>query len=225
MPSTRSTVACALALAVATAMPSYAAAKPKPKPLPKSVPLVVTDKAGDANGVNGQSHLGGGTPADADPSQSGPGQRTAADILSVALGRLDDGKAVLGLTAVFTLSAAPDQGTIYRVQASTPQCSTFWISYSFPLGGTPSASLRENCTGANVTTPLTASVAGSVITVKAPFSSMPKAVKVGTPLTGLFGETKGHAQGPAVPAAGSVGPTVPTIDDTTVSSGTYKVGS
>jgi hypothetical protein len=205
-----------LALALVAAVGSSAgAATTKAKPLPKPKPLVITDKAGDANGLNSQSHA-----APADPSQAGPGERTAADILSVSLGRLDNGKAVTGLTASFTLGAAPDQGTIYRIQGATADCSTFWISYNFPLGGTPSAALRENCSGTAVSTVLSGVVVkDATITISLPFKDMPKSIKVGTEITGVFGETKGHATTPAA------SPTVPTIDDTETAATSYKVGS
>lgn len=206
----RRTAVLALAIVAVAGSPAFAGAKK----LPTAKPLVITDQAGDANGINSESHI-----APADPSQSGPGQRTAADILSVTLGRLDDGKVVTGLTASFTLSAAPDQGTIYRIQGATADCSTFWISYNFPLGGAPTASLRENCSGTAVSTPLSGVVVkGATITISLPFKDMPKNIKVGTEVTGVFGETKGHASTPAS------SPTIPTIDDTVIATSSYKVG-
>ncbi len=211
MTSFHKTLACALVLAAAAASPALAAPK---KGLPAAKPLVITDKAGDANGLNSQSHL-----APADPSQSGGGERSAADLLSVSLGRLDNGKAVTGLKVTFTLAAAPDQGTIYRLQAATPDCSTFWIAYAVPIGGTANASLRENCSGTAVSTPVSATVKGSTITVTVPFALMPKSVKAGTTLSDVFGETKGHAATPAT------SPTVPTIDETAISPAVYKIGS
>jgi hypothetical protein len=214
MPSTREVLACALALGLLATGPAFAATKPTPK-LAKAKPVVITDKAGDANGINSQSHA-----IPADPSQSGQGGRTAADILSVSVGRLDDGKKVLGMRATFTLAAAPDQGTIYRIQSSAPACSTFWISYNFPVGGAPTASLRENCTGTAATTVLTTvKVVDKTITIDLPYKVLPKLIKPGTVLSGIFGETKGHA---ATPAAN---PTVPTIDDTVTSPDSYKVGA
>lgn len=212
----RRTAVVGLALVAVAASPAFAGAKK----LAPAKPLVVTDKAGDANGINGQSHIGQAADpaADVDPSQSGPGQRSAADLLAVSLGRQDDGKTVTGLTATFTLGAAPDQGTIYRLQASTPDCSTFWVAYSVPVGGAPTATLRENCSGTAVVTPVTAVIKDSTITVSLPFSAMPKTIKLGTVFSGLFAETKGHASTPAA------SPTIPTIDDTAISAGTYKLG-
>jgi hypothetical protein len=216
-PSLRRSVALVPVIALVLA-PGALAAKPKPKPKPKPLPpskaLVITDRAGDANGVNSQSHL-----APADPSQAGPGQRTAADILEVTFSRLDDRFTVLGLVATMKLSAAPDQGTIYRIQASAGECTQFWISYGVPVGGSPSASLRENCTGTVTTSPIDATVKDAVITFTLPFSKMPKSIKVGTPVFEAFGETKGHATTPAA------SPTVPTIDDTVIAAESYVIGS
>lgn len=208
----RSRTVLVLALAVATAAGTPALATTKKLPAPK--PLVTTDPAGDANGINTE---GGLVPV---PSQSGQGQRSAADILSVALGRLDDGKVVKGLTATFTLSAAPDQGTIYRVQTSTPDCKIFWLSYNMPLGGPVSANVTDDCdtAGTTVSTPVTATVKGTTITIAAPFASLNKKIKLGTTLSGMYGETKGHVY------TGVKNPTVPTIDETSVASATYKIG-
>ena len=120
----------------------------------------------------------------------------------------------------YTLTGAPGQGTIYRIQAATPACTIFWISYNFPLGGTPVASLRENCSGTAVNTPIpSVKVVGKTIVIDLPFTLIPKAVKLGTALTEVFAETKGHASTPAS------SPTVPTFDDTTTSPTAYKIGS
>ena len=220
-PTLRTAVAVVPVVALVLAPSAMAAkAKPKPKPLPPSKALVITDQAGDANGVNSQSHIAEGA-----PSASGPGQRTAADILEVSFSRLDDRFTVLGLVATMKLSAAPDQGTIYRIQASAGECTMFWISYSFPAGGSPSASLRQDCTGEDLSSPIDAKVTGELITFTLPFSAMPKSIKVGTPVFSAFGETKGHAQTPELPEAGSVGPTVPTIDETVIAADSYAVGS
>lgn len=200
-----------LALALAAGSPALAA---KPKKLPAPKPLVTADAAGDANGINSQ---GGLVPI---PSQAGQGQRAAADILSVALGRLDDKKAVTALTATFVLTAAPDQGTIYRVQMTAPGCATFWLAYHVPIGGPISASMREDCTtpGTAVTVPVTATVTDKTVTIVVPLKSLPKKLTIGTVLSGMYGETKGHI------FTGVQNPTVPTIDETTVATATYKIG-
>lgn len=210
--NTRLTVVVALAIAVAAGSPALAA---KPKKLPAPKPLVTTDPAGDANGINSQ---GGLVPV---PSQSGQGQRTAADILSVALGRLDNGKAVTGLTATFVLSAAPDQGTIYRLQMSAPGCKIFWLSYNVPIGGPISANIQDDCTtaGTSVVTPVTATVKDKTIKIAVPLKALNKKITLGTALTGMYGESKGHAY------TGVRNPTAPTIDETTIATATYKIGS
>jgi hypothetical protein len=208
----RRTAVLGLALALAAASPALAAPSKKLAP---SKPLVLTDQAGDANGINSQS---GVVPAPV-PSQAGQGQRTAADILSVSLGRLDDKKKVTALTATFVLSAAPDQGTIYRAQMTAPGCDTFWLAYHVPVGGPISASMRESCTtGTAVASAVTATVKDKTVTIVVPLASLPKKITLGTVLSGLFGETKGHAH------TGVQNPTVPTIDQTDTATATYKVG-
>lgn len=203
-------VGCVL-VAVAAA-PSYAAKpKAKPKALPPAKVLTIVDQAGDANGINSQSHLADEA---GDPSRPGPGQRTAADILSVTFTRLDDTKAVKGFTAAMKLSAAPEQGTIYRIQAAAGDCTQFWISYNFPLGGAAVGNLRENCSGAVVNTPLTPVIKDATITFALPFTVLPKNVKLGTAISGVFGETKGHP----------TGVTAPTIDETAISPDVYTIG-
>lgn len=202
-----------LALLPVLVLSGAAAAQAAPSTLPASKAVVITDQAGDANGINSQSHV-----ADGVPSVAGPGQRTAADILSVTVGRLDNGKQATGLLLTMKLSAAPDQGTIYRIQSSTPDCTQFWISYNFPAGGSGAGSMRENCTGTAVTKPIPATVKDGVITFALPYAVLPKAVKAGTVISEIFGETKGHASTPAA------SPTAPTIDDTVVAPAGYTVG-
>lgn len=210
--SARRTVTLVLVAGLAAAgPPAFAAGKLAP-----SKPLVITDPAGDANGINDQ---GGIVPADI-PSQGGQGGRTAADILSVSVGRLDNGKKVLGVTATFVLAAAPDQGTIYRLQLSSPECKIFWLSYNVPIGGPISANVADDCdtAGTTVSTPLTATVKDKTVTIEAPFTKLNKKIAVGTVLSGAYGETKGHAY------TGVRNPTVPTIDQTTTATTTYTVG-
>lgn len=210
--SVRRTAALALALVAVAAAPALAGPA---KALPKPKPLVIADPAGDANGINSQGDL---VPV---PSQSGQGQRAAADILSVKLGRTDDGKKVTGLAISFTLSAPPDQGTIYRVQMATAECAIFWVSYNVPIGGAVSASMRDDCdtAGTAVTTPLTTFVAkDATITLSAPFKTLNKKIALGSVITETYGETKGHVSTPAA------SPTVPTIDETAIVTTPYKIG-
>lgn len=213
MRASRCTAVAAVVLVAAAASPSLAARRPGLAP---SKPLVITDKTGDANGINSQSKL-----VEADPSQSTPSQYTAADIVSVAVGRLDNGKQVQGLKVTFTLSAAPGQGVIYRLQGSTPACGMFWVSYNAPLGAATSASLRHDCgtPGEDVTIPMTAVVKDKTVTINLPFTALPKNVKLGQAVTVDLAETKGHASTPAA------GPTIPTIDDVDGKGATYKIGA
>jgi hypothetical protein len=219
MRSSRRTLTAALALVALAASPSLAAVR-KPVKLPASKPLIVTDKAGDANLVNSQSET-----LPADPSQAGPGQYGAADIVSVTVARMDDRKKVLGFSVTFALSEAPGQGVIYRLQGSTPSCGTFWVSYNFPVGGTGKGAFRSDCAtpGTTVNAAMQAVVKDKTVTVLLPFSALPKNVKLGQALTVDLVETKGHADsglGSPAPA-----PTVPTFDDADGKDAVYKLGS
>lgn len=212
MRAPRRTATAALVLVALIASPSVAAAKkpPPPKKLPASKPLVFTDKAGDANGLNGQGVVTGveGTAT--------PTQYSGADILTVSLNRLDDTKTVLGFQVTYTLSGAPAQGTIYRVMVTTPACPTFWLSYNYAAGGTPLGNLRNNCAdnAVNVNTPLTVTATDSSVTILLPFKDLPQNVKLGDTLTVKTVETRGHAS--------TV--TAPTIDDLDPKLATWKIG-
>ena len=201
------------ALSFGLASTSEAAVKPKPKPkLPVSKPLTVTDPAGDANAINDQDEL---LPA-APPEQSTPqGQRTAGDIVSWSVGRMDDGKAVTGIVASMTLSAAPDQGTDYRIQASTPTCPYFWFELQWTPGLGQSAYLRNDC-AKNGTTVfdkiVELTIKDKTITWTLPLKNFPAGVKLGQVMT--------------VPVATSNGCTaviVPVLDQSK-NDKTYKLG-
>lgn len=205
------------AMSVSVASPSLAKAKPKPKPkLPASKPLVVTDNAGDANGINDQ---GGLLPAN--PEQSTPqGQRTAADILKVTFARTDDGKAVTGMTVTLSLAAPPDRGTFYRVTGSVPACSVFWFQYGVDLAANPyDGNLRHNCAGdgggpvpatANMSIPTV--VKGNDIIWTLPAKMFPAGVKLGNLISPIGVETRGYAQA-----------TAPVIDQLKTDK-SYKIG-
>lgn len=83
----------------------------------------LTDPLGDANGVNGQTI---GLPV---PSQSTPAGVAAADIVSAALSttykKVGKKQVPEGVRIVLTLAAAPQQGTVYNVNASVASgCDT-----------------------------------------------------------------------------------------------------
>lgn len=181
----------ALALAVVASLVAggIASAAPKPSPkLPKAQPLAVTDKAGDGNALNGQGIVGG----DPEPSTA-PASRGAGDIVSWGLGREDDGKTVKAFTATMTLSSAPDSAMNYRIRLQAPDCTVYFLEYQFPAPGldaafTKGGSLRENCTGANVFTPITATIAGNTITWRIPVKGMPGGLKLGAVMNVVRGE-------------------------------------
>lgn len=101
-------------------------------------PLALTDTAGDANAVNGQSVVAGQN------GQAGPGSQAGKDILSLTMAPLP-GKKCSGYTAIVELAAAPTSNTVYRVLGTTAtNASLFWLQYdNNPVGGTTSR-LRYN---------------------------------------------------------------------------------
>ena len=227
----RSTFTTALALAALTATPSLAAGKvppkvpPKPKvSLPVALPLVWTDPAGDANGLNNQ---GGLVPAGPNSTVT-PGSRSADDLLSVTMARLDDGKAVTGLVVTMKLSGAPAAGALYRVTGAAAGCTTFWFQYSWTVGGTAVASLRHNCGVAAAATPATAATATILIDGKVvdnsivwtvPLALLPTGITLGTVLSPALGEVR-FLSG----AAGQAALSAPIVDQTEVQTATYKIG-
>ena len=203
------------ALTLGAAGGADAAVKKKPTPkLPKAVPLVLADPQGDANGINDQEGL---LPA-APPEQSTPqGERSAADILSWSLGRVDDGKQITAVTASMTLAAAPDQLTDYRIEASSPTCPIFWFEVEIlPQLGTDGY-LRNDCVknGSSVFDKIVdVKISGNTITWTLPVKSFPAGVKLGQALSGLFAATHGDE------AAVIVG----TIDQSSGADKTFKLG-
>lgn len=169
------------AVAVATvALAAPALAGPK---LAKAAPLTVRDVAGDANFVNGQG-------VREVPGAPVPSIRAGADILSVSLGRTDDGKKVKALTASMTLSAPPEQGSQFRIAMSAPGCSVYYIEFEYPVevltgGGT----LRENCSGESVFNDISAAIDGNTIKWSIPVKSLPGGISLGTVLSVKYGQT------------------------------------
>jgi hypothetical protein len=171
------------------ALPGHAAtAKPQ-----------ITDRAGDANGVNDQAlflsvpSLGAATPADI----------SAADITAVTFAttyktKRVDGRRVRvpnGFTVTMRLAAAPSMGNIiYRVSADTGQCPTS-VFFEYTTGGDSTV----RCPAADVTDedteyPGRATVKGTTITWKLGTSALP----VGTKLTALNAQTRQVTSTPVV---------------------------
>jgi hypothetical protein len=183
--------------------------KPAPK-LPKSMPLVVSDAPGDANGFNDQ---GVGAPV---PEQSTPqGERTAADILSFSIGRTDDKKQVTGITASLTLAAAPDTGTNYRVGGVLGSCTSFYFEYTITPGLGPDSYLRNTCSGSQKFDAIvTVVVKGNTITWTLPAKSFPAGVTLGQTLDSIKAEARGDVVAAVVPAI-----------DVSHTDKTYKLGA
>jgi hypothetical protein len=204
-------LSAAAALAVGMAGPSMAAVKKKPS-LPKSKPLIVQDAQGDANGINDNFGLLPASP----PEQSTPqGERTAADIVSYELGRLDDGKQVTALVGKLTLAAAPDQGTDYRIRMSAGDCDTYFLEYEFApaLGG--NGEVRMACGGSTSATfvDVDTKVVGNTIIWTLPTKSIPGGLKLGTTRSVHGAQTSGETA------------VIPPGIDQVVNEATYKIGS
>lgn len=147
--------AVALAAAGLLAAASMAGAAP-------AKPLVLTDQAGDANGVNGQGLVTEGPEGTA----GGPSQ-AQYDIKSVTFAPLTKGKTCLGYTATMELTGpASLTNTLYRIQGvGSVNTALFWLQFqNNPVGGT-STTIRHS-SGTSTTTGLSkaAVVQGNKIT-------------------------------------------------------------
>ncbi|MDP3711095.1 MAG: hypothetical protein Q8R60_01255 [Mycobacteriales bacterium] len=102
-------------------------------------PVVLTDVAGDANGVNGQGLVDGGP----NNMATAPASMASMDIVSVTLTntgttrKVKQGKKVVsvfdctGFTATLELGAAPFQSAIYRVTGTAPvNVGTWWLTFT-----------------------------------------------------------------------------------------------
>ena len=211
----RKQLVCLLIAATATTLtaPAMAASKAKKPPkLPAAHPLVVTDPAGDANGLNDQ---GGLLPAS--PPSTSQGSDAASDILSFTLARKDDGTKITHLVGTLTLAAPPTTNRDYRITMSAPGCSFYYLEVSMtPLG--TKYSIRETCNATATSTtskfdPVDGAVVGNSIVWTVPLSSLPGDVKVGTPLS-VTGAEAAFDEGAAI---------FPSFDVVSTDS-TYKIG-
>ena len=215
----RTAAVAAAALATVSVSPSHAATA-------KFKATSITDAAGDGNGLNGQG-------LEDTPSQSTPSDYSGGDIVSIDWTTTGTAKKPTGFQVVMKLSGAPSPGTIYRVTTATADCTTFWLTYTVFADGPTSGSLQHNCpgftaTGTTAAVPLlsktesdpltTVAVNGSTITWTVPATALPKAIKKGTAITKLSGETRFMAG-----ASARGGATVPTID-LAAGDGTYTSG-
>lgn len=208
----RTAALSAVALGAVTGLPAHAAAPFKT--------TTITDTTGDGNGLNGQGLVDGA------PSQSTPSDYSGGDIVSVAWTTLGTKAKPAGFKVVMTLAGAPSPATIYRVTTETKDCSVFWLTYTVYADGPTKGTLQHNCPGftaAGATSTsesddLAPTVKGSTITWVVPASLVPKAVKPGTAVSNLSGETRFMAG-----ASVRGGATVPVIDGA-AGAGTYTYG-
>lgn len=212
----RKHLALVAAVTVAVALANVAYAAPK---LPRAKPLVITDPAGDANGINGQGRptISGQQTPDVPSQSTPPAQRSAADIVQVALDRVDDTKMVKGLKVTMKLSAAPDRATVYRVVFTTAACAYVYFDYIVDAQGQGHTVRQQACSGAQgypATPP--AKVTGTTIEWLVLFTDPGGNLKVGTELT-VNAQTRGYFGRAPHPAF-----TVPQFDET--APGVYKIG-
>ena len=212
-------VLLAAAAAVAVAAP-HAAAAPKP--------VVVSDIAGDANGLNAQG-FEDDVPVPDNGTASGPASYAAADIVSVKWASTIVRKKVTGFTITLTLGAAPASGITYRVEHVTPLCASFFAEYRVDYTGAAKTGVRCAASdGAATYVVPAAKVAGSTITWTVPLAAL-KGYKANMVLDELGAQTRGFiwfaGQTVAVPVLGNTtGLTVPQLDHVK-GTAAYKIGS
>ncbi len=185
----------------------------------------ITDRLGDANGVNGQA-LQPDAPNDV---ATDPASVSSHDILSAKVatygryrysmvrGRRTRVFVPEGVLVTMDLAAAPANGA-YRVRGYSALCDTVMFQYFVDLAGA-SGYLRHTCTESGTPppefydVPVAASVSGKTVTWRASFAQLPKQLNLGTAIAGLTAETM--ADGGVV--------TFPVLDDA-ITTATYRVG-
>jgi hypothetical protein len=133
-------------------------------------PVVLTDVAGDANGINGQGFVDGGP----NNMASGPASMASMDIVSVTLAntgttrKVKQGKKVVtvfdctGFTATLELGAAPFQSAIYRIVGNGPvNVTQWWLTFTNDATGATGALEYDSGDG----TPLSGGVVDVPVTV------------------------------------------------------------
>lgn len=172
----------ALAVACCAAVVPAAAFAAAPAPVPD---LVMTDPAGDANGVNdqGSEHLIGNV---VQPAASSP----EADLLRVRLSPLRERGRVTGWTVAFRTAAAagPDgvtgQDLNYGIVGQpTPDCR-FVVQLTTDGRGRGTALYGDSggCGDGPRTVALPATVDGSLVRIDVPYRLLPAALRPGTVL-------------------------------------------
>lgn len=133
------------------AMAAVSAHAAVPAKAPK--PLVITDDTGDANLISDQGLISGTpVPAGTKTDPASVGQFDIKSITVAATGGMASKKVgrktvkyfnCTGYTATLELAGAPlAQGTLYRLQASTPLHATYWLEWSNEASGTSQTTLR-----------------------------------------------------------------------------------
>ena len=131
MSLSRTCLALAVVAVAATASPSSAEA-------PRT--LVMTDPAGDANSVNGQSVVPG------IGDHTGPTQKDDADLLAVTLAALGSpGPDCTGFTITIDLAVPPGESTVYRVAGKGRRnAEQFWVEHEIlPSGSSTTVRYRD----------------------------------------------------------------------------------
>lgn len=126
-------------------------------PTKAPAPLVLTDTAGDANGVSGQGIVSSPSIPD---GVATPADVSGTDILGVTIAPTGTmvtkkvGKKTTkyfdctGYTATLTLAAAPlPNGTLYRIDAQSTNNKAWYLEYSLEAGSDPRTYLRWSSDG------------------------------------------------------------------------------
>lgn len=222
------TVLAAAFAAVALAVPQAGAA---PAPAPQ-----VTDIAGDANGLNAQGFEDTATQVPDGGTSTDPASYAAADIRAVTFTktvtttvvRKKKVTKVTGYTVKLELGAPPASGITYRIEGTTPLCTSFFHEYRVDYTGAAKSGLRCASTDAAATYDIApAVVSGSTITWTVPLAKL-TGYKVGTLFDNLGAQTRGFVwfagQTVPVPVLGNTtGLTVPQIDHA-VGTTPFKLG-
>lgn len=168
-----------LLVAPIAAMAAVSAHAAVPAKAPK--PLVITDDTGDANLISDQGFISN-TPIPSG-TKTDPASAAQFDIKSLtvaATGGMATKKVgrktvkffnCTGYTVTMELAGAPlAQGTLYRVQASTPLHPTYWLEWSNEASGASQTTLRYTDEAATLGTTSIPIAAAKVVGTKIVFT-------------------------------------------------------
>ena len=180
--------------------------------------VAFSDKASDANGINGQEEGGGNGVA------TGPASVGAVDLRRVVVAPVyrPGTQSMVAIRVAMTLTDRPARGYAYHLSARSPGCRQLVLDhYRFRSGATRTR-LRPGCSGGAVM-PRTlpdATVDGTTLTMRIPVSALPAAVRQDGVLTGLYAYTRGNLGD----APGLRHPVTPVQYDSTGTAEQFRLG-